>query len=107
MYQYLWNEKLSYLCGKIPTESVCKLAVKLYIGSFVFPKNTDLAFSILEKSAENTNDLDDQYQLKFSKAYLTKLHGMETGNQNLLDKGNKQLHALCQDNYPPALVRVI
>lgn len=109
MYKYFWNDSVSKLIGKMPGKYVSLLAVKLYLGSpckgyIAIPKNTDMAFNILNAAIENTKDYENLMDIKFSKAYLTKIKGMETDDSSLVESGNNQLKSLCSAGHPPALV---
>lgn len=75
--------------------------VRFYLG---LPKSTETAFKILDSGLVNTEDLENIEQLRFSKAYLSKLHGIEKNLPELVQEGNSQLQSLCRNEYPPALV---
>jgi hypothetical protein len=109
MYEYVWNSKLSNLLPKMSNKYLCLTAINLFIGSkgpfySVFPQNKPLAFKLLDEALSSTSDFSTIPKIKFSKAYLTKLHGVETGNPTLLSEGNSMLNLLCREEYPPALV---
>ena len=63
-----------------------------------------MSLKLLTTALSSTNDPDHIQQLKFSKAYMTKLFGVESGDKEMLKEGNNQLKALCKEEYPPALV---
>ncbi|OMJ84321.1 hypothetical protein SteCoe_14607 [Stentor coeruleus] len=103
MYDYVWNPKLANLCAKVPSHVISYISSKLYIGSKVLPKNQDLAFKILDNSLRSANDYESIQNLKFSKAYLSKIYSIESNNLQLLKDSNNTLMQMCRDEYPQAL----
>lgn len=112
MYDYVWNPKLAKISAQVPSHIISYISSKLYIGSkgntfIVLPKNQDLAFKLLDNSLHSAKDYESLQDLKFSKAYLSKIFSIESNNLQLLKDSNNTLMQMCRDEYPQALVQYI
>jgi len=100
---YYWSKSLGVLASKTPTKKLCKLAVKLFVGSTVLPRSKDLAQTLLTSAAEHSESLEHLNQVQFSKAYLKKLEGVQEGKPSLLAEGNQELVRLANESHPASM----
>ncbi|CAG9324546.1 unnamed protein product [Blepharisma stoltei] len=97
--EYFWNDTMARVAAYVPTKKLCRLAVRMFIGTQVFPKNRDMAFKLLDAAAVNSRSLDQLNQIQFSIAQLKKIEAVETGKPQLLKEANNELSVLCREDY--------